>query len=177
MENLIILSSSIKTNIKKLLDNNLKCLVTLNKFIKPLLNTNNKKNKIKIKCSKKNKGRACAIAGLVYEKIVHNVVKKCKVKNKNIFFNTQKEDELGGWGADNDIICNFNTIGDVPIEIKKKRTPDWMQCSLKFINNNWCCAPNSKIPEKSKSIFENIINNINLYNNEIPPFMIKKITH
>lgn len=168
MEKLTVLSLSIKNNIKKLLNNNLKSLNLLNNLIK-------KSSYICI--NKKSSGRACAIAGLVYEKIVHSVVKKCKIKNKNIYFNTQKEDDLGGWGADNDIICNFNRIGDIPIEIKKKRTPDWMQCCLKFINNKWCCAPNSKIPEKSRTIFENIINNINLYNGEIPPFMTKKITH
>ena len=179
MEKLLVLSSLIKTNLKKLLSNNTKNLNNISKFIK---NTNkyktlkNKKFKIKNKTIK-NRGYQCAIAGFAYEKIVHSVVKKCKIKDKNLFFNTQKEDELGGWSADNDIICNLNEIGDIPIEIKKKKTPDWMQCSLKFIDNKWCCAPNSKIPNKSRNIFENIINNINLYGGEIPPFMTRKLTH
>jgi hypothetical protein len=56
-----------------------------------------------------------------------------------------------------------------------------MQCSIKYdkSKNKWLSIKNnkSKIPNKSKKIFDNIINNIILFNNEIPPFIEKNITY
>lgn len=124
-----------------------------------------------------SRGKQCSIEGILYEKIIFNITKKCKLDGKDIFFNTQEEKELGGSGADNDIICNFEKEKDIPIEIKKKKTPDWMQCCLKYIDNKWTSTIYSKIPEKSRDIFNQLIQDINLYNGEVPPFIGKKITH
>ncbi len=127
-----------------------------------------------------NIGKECELEGIRYEKIIYNIVKNCKLNDSNINFNTQKESELGCKNkieSSNDIICNFTKEFDLPVEIKKKDTPDWMQCILKPINNTWVCSPNCKIPEKSRDIFQNLLKDINLYGNNIPPFMNKKLTY
>jgi hypothetical protein len=118
-----------------------------------------------------------SVNGKKYELEVFNVVKKCKLNDK--FFNIQKENELGGSSNKNDIECNLNQLKDIPIEIKKIKTPDWMQCSLKYdnINNKWIGSLNNKIPNNSKKIFEDILSYKILFNKKIPPFMIEKITH
>lgn len=123
------------------------------------------------------KGSACSFSGKKYELEVYNIVKKCKL-NGNIF-NTQLINELGGCSCKNDIECNMNSIRDISIEIKKSKAPDWMQCSLKYdnINKKWIGSSNNKIPEDSKIIFENIISRTTLFNGNIPPFMLKDITH
>lgn len=115
-----------------------------------------------------------AEAGKNYEFLVHKIVKKCKINNK--LFNTQKEEELGIY---NDIECNFNGIKDIIIEIKKKSTPDWMQCSIKYdyIANKWIGNSNNKIPNNCKKIYEEIIKDKILFNGKIPPFMTNKITY
>ena len=99
------------------------------------------------------KGSGCLSSGKKYELEVYNVVKKCTLNNNN--FNTQKEDELGGCSSKNDIECIMDNIV-IPIEIKKSKTPDWMQCSIKYDRESkkWLGSPKSKIPEKSKNIFE-----------------------
>jgi len=68
---------------------------------------------------------------------------------------------------------------NVPIEIKKMKTPDWMQCSLKYdcISKKWIGTLKNRIPEKSKKIFEDLISTITLFNGKIPPFMLRDITH
>lgn len=124
-----------------------------------------------------SKGSQCSISGKKYELQVYNIVKKCKLNN--ILFNTQKKEDLGGCCSKNDIECNFNLIQNIPIEIKKIKTPDWMQCSLKYddINKKWIGSSRNKIPEKSKKIFEELIANIELFNGNIPPFLSRNITH
>ena len=123
------------------------------------------------------KGSGCSLNGKKYELEVFNVVKNCYFNN--IKFNTQKEYELGGCGNKNDIECNMKMEKDISIEIKKMKSPDWMQCSLKYdiINNKWIGGSNNKIPDISKNIFENIISSNILFNGNIPPFMYKNITH
>lgn len=122
------------------------------------------------------KGTGCSISGKKYELEVYNVVKKCKLNNND--FNIQKEDELGGCNSRNDIECVMGSI-NIPIEIKKINTPDWMQCSLKydFISEKWIGSLKNKIPEKSKNIFEELVSSTTLFNGKIPPFMLKNITH
>lgn len=117
----------------------------------------------------------CSKYGKKYELQIYNIVKNCKLNG--IKFNTQDEKELGGCSSKNDIECNMQSQRDIPIEIKKMNTPDWMQCSLKYENNRWIGSLKNKIPENSKKIFEEIISNIQLFNNQIPPFIIKNITH
>ena len=123
-----------------------------------------------------SKGSGCSVSGKKYELEVYNVVKKCKLNNND--FNTQKEDELGGCNSKNDIECIMDNVV-VPIEIKKSKTPDWMQCSIKYDceNEKWIGSSKNKIPEKSKNIFEELISNSILFNGKIPPFMLKDITH
>jgi hypothetical protein len=93
-------------------------------------------------------------------------------------FNIQKENDLGGCNSKNDIVCVVNSI-NIPIEIKKIKTPDWMQCSLKYDynSNKWIGSSKNKISEKSKKIFEDLISTATLFNGKIPPFVSKDITH
>jgi len=123
------------------------------------------------------KGSRCSINGKKYELEVYNIVKKSKLNGNN--FNTQLEDELGGCTSKNDIECNMNSVRDVSIEIKKSKTPDWMQCSLKYdnLNKKWIGSSRNKIPEASKRVFEDLVSTITLFNGNIPPFMLKDITH
>ena len=125
----------------------------------------------------KKKGSACSINGKNYELEVYNVVKNSKINGNS--FNTQLESELGGCSSKNDMCCNMNSIRDVSIEIKKSKTPDWMQCSLKYDNSNkmWVGSSKNKIPEGSKKIFECLISSVTLFNGNIPPFMLRDITH
>lgn len=135
------------------------------------LEIKNEKNIVKYK-----KGSLCSINGNKYELEVFNIVSKCKLNNKP--FNLQNKNELGGSHFKNDIECIMDDI-KIPIEIKKENTPDWMQCKLTydFINNKWIGSKNNKIPIESKKIFESLLYNVNIFNNNIPPFMQKKLTH
>lgn len=123
------------------------------------------------------KGSLCSINGYKYEISIYKILKNCEINNKR--FNTQEIKDLGKSSNNNDIICNFITIKDIPIEIKKYNTPDWMQLTLVYDKNNnkWIGNPNCKIPENSKKIFEAYINNICLFNNKIPPFINNHITY
>jgi len=126
------------------------------------------------------KGSNCSINGKKYELEIYNIIKKTKLNGK--LFNTQNENELGGCSHKNDLICNLyndNKYINISIEIKKIKTPDWMQCSLKYdnIDNKWIGSSKNKIPDNSKKIFENLIANNILFNGNIPPFMLQNITH
>lgn len=123
------------------------------------------------------RGSNCSKKGREYEEKIYDIVKCCAINNKP--FNMQNISDLGGCSALNDLICIFNE-NDVPIEIKKCNTPDWMQCSLKYDNQNkkWYGTRNGKIPEKSRELFDSIINGYELFNGVIPPFLLNnKITH
>lgn len=124
-----------------------------------------------------SKGSQCSVSGYNYEKTIHNICKKCYINNKS--FNTQKEEDLAGSSSKNDIECNFIKENDIGIEIKKSKTPDWMQCSIKHNNNTekWESTKKGKIPSRCREIFNKLINNINLYDGEIPIFMTESITH
>ena len=58
----------------------------------------------------------------------------------------------------NDIECNMKLLRDISIEIKKSKTPDWMQCSLKYDkdNNKWIGSSRNKIPEASKKYLKKL---------------------
>jgi len=122
------------------------------------------------------KGSMCSTSGKNYEIKVYNIVKRFKLNN--FLFNTQDEKELGGCGEKHDIVCNMGNV-KIPIEIKKLNTPDWMQCSLKYDNQNkrWIGSSKNKIPDSSKRIFEDIILNTILFNGIVPPFITRDITH
>ena len=74
------------------------------------------------------------IFGKKYELEIFNIVSKCLLNDKK--FNTQNKEDLGGCNYKNDIECNMYNEKDIPIEIKKSTSPDWMQCSLKYDNIN-----------------------------------------
>jgi hypothetical protein len=123
-----------------------------------------------------SKGHLCSINGKKYEIQIYNIVKKCKYNSFD--FNIQNESELGYSSPKNDIEC-FNGFINIPIEIKKINSIDWMQCSLKYdnVNQNWIGSLKNKIPDMSKNIFELLIKNSILFNGKIPPFMLNDITH
>jgi hypothetical protein len=123
------------------------------------------------------KGSGCSISGKNYESQIYNIVKKCKLNVKD--FNTQSEEELGGCSSKNDIECNMNEDKDVKIEVKKSKTPDWMQCVLKYDteSNKWIGSSKCKIPENSKKIFEELVSKTSLFNGKIPLFISKDIKH
>ncbi len=132
-----------------------------------------------INLNKKNiRGSNCSIEGKKYEYVVYNIAKKCYFDNDNMF-NTQNIKELGGCSSKNDLICDWKNKMLIPIEIKKMNTPDWMQCSIKYNNElkKWIGSLNNKIPVESKKIFENLIDNLIIFNGKIPPFFEKNITH
>lgn len=122
------------------------------------------------------KGFGCSKSGKQYEYLVHAIVKQVQLNGTQ--FNTQCQEDLGGCGADHDILCNDGEHS-VPIEIKKINTPDWMQCSIKYNSEmaRWQGSHRNKIPEKSKHIFENLLSTVSLFNGQIPPFMLRDITH
>ena len=117
------------------------------------------------------------IFGKKYELDIYNIVSKCKLNDK--LFNTQNIEDLGGSNHKNDIECNLYSVKDIPIEIKKSNSPDWMQCTLKYNNdtNKWIGSMKNKIPDNSKIIFENLISGTILFNGNIPRFILKNITH
>lgn len=123
------------------------------------------------------KGALCSINGKKYELQIYNIVKNCYINDK--LFNTQEEKDLGNCNSKNDIICNYFADYDIPIEIKKLKTPDWMQCSLKYDEENkrWFGSSNNKIPDNSKQIFEKLLLDTKLFNDNIPPFLVNKITY
>jgi len=121
------------------------------------------------------KGKLCSKSGGEYEKIIHHIVLRLKLRDHD--FNTQGVDQLGGSKNTIDLQCNYLTEKDIGIEIKKHNTPDWMQCSLKYDNQKhmWYGSEKGKIPEKARELFNQLINTLDLYENEIPPFFSKKI--
>lgn len=130
-----------------------------------------------LKQQKKTKGSQCSINGNQYEKTIHNITTHSYINEKP--FNTQKVDELAGSSFKNDIECNFNGEKDIGIEIKKYNTPDWMQCVIKYNKEtkHWEATNKGKTPIECRNIFNKLINEINIYNGDIPPFMEKSITH
>lgn len=126
------------------------------------------------KLDNKKKGAKCSVSGAIYEHKVLNVIKNKKYKGD--LFTRQTIDDLAGSGAQNDIecICGEKTIG---LEIKKYKTPDWMQCSLKYVNKTWKGSKKCKIPLGARERFEHFLKGIKLFNGLIPPFIEKKLTY
>ena len=124
-----------------------------------------------------SKGHNCSIEGNNYEKKIYNIIKNYMINNNP--FNTQKEYELAGCTNKIDIQCNFYKEKDIGIEIKKFNTPDWMQCTIKYNkdNKNWEVSKKTKNNSECIKLFNILINDIKLYNEELPPFIEKSITH
>ncbi len=131
---------------------------------------------------KKNKrnGANSSKQGKKYENQVYQVTSQCINQLTNLKFNTQNISELGGNSSKNDLICNWKVEKDVAIEIKSLKSPDWVQCILKYdeINNKWNPSPKNSIPNECKQIFINLFNEskINLYNGTTPIFIKQNFT-
>ena len=123
----------------------------------------------------KSKGAVCSINGNAYEHIVHKVVKFCNIVDEP--FNVQNENDLAGSSSKNDLTCQYKSK-DFGIEVKKAKTPDWMQCSIKFCKDSkqWK-ASKGKIPSQCQNMFNDLINSLNLYDGDVPPFMEHPLTH
>ena len=52
-----------------------------------------------------------------------------------------------------------------------------MQLSIIYKGNKWVSKGRNKIPNESVKIFENIIQDKNIFNNKIPPFVTQPIKH
>jgi hypothetical protein len=117
----------------------------------------------------------CSINGKAYEnKIWENCV-KLKTKYNENFCKIEKN-QLGGCSNRHDIVCYYNKK-NINIEIKKFNSPDWTQMTLYPIKGKWKAKYNSRIPNLSKKLLENLINNNKKVFNKIPKFYNQKITH
>jgi len=155
----MLLIKTVAINYKKLYEIQCKKLLKLEKSFNLLQQT--------------KKGHLCSVNGGKYENEIYNIVRLCSINNNK--FNTQNEKDLGGSKSINNIECNYHKHQDIGIEVKKYNTPDWMQCSIKYNTetNQW----KGKIPSKSKNLFNQLLNNIKIFNGNISPFMKKSITH
>jgi len=126
---------------------------------------------------KLKKGSMCSVSGNKYEKDIHSILVLCKINENS--FNTQNEKELGGSSATNDIVCNYQSIGDIGVEVKIHTTPDWMQCSIKYNKDllRWEGSEKGKIPLNSRVLFNELLNNTSLFGGLLPPFLEKKMTY
>jgi hypothetical protein len=113
----------------------------------------------------------CSKEGNKYEDIIFNILKHTTINDEK--FNSQSPAHST---CDNDLVCSYQGT-NIGIEVKKYRTPDWMQCSIKYINNNWKGSKLCKIPKKSKELFECLIKKYVIFEGCIPPFMFHDITH
>ena len=123
------------------------------------------------------KGSACSYKGKLYELECWRIARTLRFKGNK--FNTQNEHDLGGSSARNDLECNYENNQKVGIEIKKHNTPDWMQCSITFNEKKSCWEGSSKakIPQSCVGIFNNLLREINLFDNKNPPFLSNNFTH
>lgn len=128
----------------------------------------------------KKKGSLCSINGKKYELQIHKTINKCYINNEK--FNKQLEKDLGGCSSSNDLSFIYLNK-EYGIEVKKKGSPDWMQCKLIRNDNKWDYSNKSKIPKESSKVIVELINNYEkrtnskLYNGQIPPFLERNITY
>jgi len=122
-----------------------------------------------------SKGRKCALNGKLYEKKVSDVISKCFLHSKP--FHTHLN--VAGCCSEIDVLCNFKGERDIGIEIKKSKAPDWQQCKLAFDKERgkWIPAVKDCNKKDYHYIFEELLENCNLYNGCIPPFMEQSLTH
>lgn len=97
---------------------------------------------------KMKRGDGCSRSGNKYERMIYDIVSNTLIGGNK--FNTQYPYQLGGSLASIDIVCNYTNENDIGIEIKKSRTPDWCQCSLKFDKENerWIASNRGKNTKK-----------------------------
>lgn len=129
----------------------------------------------------KKRGDACAEAGLSYELQVFNIVSHCYEKKTNLIFNTQLTDDIEYLSKDYDLVCQYkikNNIEEIPIELKKYRTPDWGQCNLQFntTETRWEVSERSTLSNSLRSKVNNILKDVEIFENKEPIFFQKRIT-
>lgn len=122
------------------------------------------------------KGQQCSINGKKYEINIYNIVSNCLINKHK--FNVQKKNELGSSSNRNDLICLYNN-NNIGIEAKIYNSPDWMQCSLKYnsLLKKYEGSKRGKIPILSRMIFNNLIKDLILFDNIIPPFINNNLTY
>lgn len=148
-----------------------KQLTSIEKLLHPQLFSIAKKGE-------RRRGHNCSKKGKEYEIKIHSIVSRCKIRNTQLLFNIQGQDNLGGCSSNVDLVCQWLNGKNINIEIKKKNTPDWMQCTLKYDETSgWHPSPNNRIPNLTRKIFNNLINNKIIFNGKIPPFFYKKIKY
>lgn len=127
--------------------------------------------------TKTKKGTQCSVSGGKYEQQIHSVLIHCKLDDQP--FSTQSEKELGGSTATNDLVCNHKAPNDIGIEAKICNTPDWMQCSIKYNTetSQWEGSERGKIPPQSRLLFNELLNNVSLFQGQVPPFVSRKMTY
>lgn len=118
--------------------------------------------------TKRTGGGVCSVNGHRYEQVVYNTLSTTK--------GIHVHPVLGGSSANNDIEFTYNGI-TVGVEIKIFNTPDWMQISVKYDRGKWMGSINCKIPDGSRKIFNGLLDKIQIFGGEKPPFISNDITH
>lgn len=115
------------------------------------------------KISSNSRGGNAVKSGKKYELLVWNITSQCVYfhDEKQYPFNIQSEKELGGSSANHDLLCSyFGNNNNVEIEIKRHKTPDWMQCSLYYDKDSKKWRPkkeHNKIPTAAIDMYEDIL--------------------
>lgn len=130
----------------------------------------------------KSRGEINAEAGIVYELKVYNIVSQCYIRDTDLLFNTQDIEDIEDLSKEYDLVCNWeydkfcNQI-EIPIELKKYRTPDWGQCNLQFNTHEkrWEVSETSIISDKLRSKLNNMLKKEVIFRNEEPIFFKQKL--
>jgi hypothetical protein len=121
-------------------------------------------------------GAAASKAGIAYEHLVHSVTRQLTPKHSTLPFNTQMPQQLGGSSSQHDILCNWKTLYDTPIEIKKQGAIDWMQCSLFYGKKGWQPSKKGKNGGACRALFTELIRGHSLYKS-VPPFFEHSLSY
>lgn len=141
------------------------------------------------KCLSKNEelkslGEIFSDAGLAYELQVYNITKlyTYNINKLTYNFNNQTIDEVEDLSKEYDILCNWtnnkNKVIDIPIELKKYKSPDWGQCNLQFNKTDkiWEVSNTSTISDNLRTKLNNTLKEEVIFRNEEPIFFKKKLT-
>lgn len=126
--------------------------------------------------TKTRNGSAASKAGIAYEHMVHSVTRNLTSKYSALPFNTQPAHQLGGSSSQHDILCNWKTFYDTPIEIKKQGALDWMQCSLVYGKKGWQPSKQGKNGIGCRMLFTDLIRGHPLYDKS-PPFFEHSLSY
>jgi len=69
-------------------------------------------------------------------------------------------------------------VGDIAIEVKRARTPDWCQVTLHRVDGHWLArSGGGRQPLGVATLFNSLVADTVLFNGRIPPFLLNNITH